>query len=329
MIRYINYDILRLVATLSVILIHIISIYNLGKFYDFSDFNLYFFDILNKCIYWCVPIFFMLSGALLLGNEKEDLITFYKKRLNKIFIPTIFWSLFFLIYLFLYEGFSLFNMIGAFLKGKPYYHLWFMFAILGLYVFTPFIRILVQKLEQNNFRILLILLFIFSMGDSFLSQFLQSSSNLFSTFIGYIGYFILGFYIKKFGLTLPKYLTGIYVFYILTITFAILAYISKYKIGLNLSILSYHSPLILLESLILYLYINSKKIICKNQKNLFVLSDLTFGVYLIHPFFIILLKPYFSVDYMEYMFLFFILTTFFSFLSVFIIKKIKYINRIV
>lgn len=326
MSRNINYDILRLAATFAVILIHIIAIYELGKFYSFADFNLYFYDILNNSIYWCVPIFFMLSGALLLGNEKEDINTFYKKRLNKILIPTIFWSLFFLIYLHLYENFSLFNMIGAFLKGKPFYHLWFMFAILGLYVFTPYIRIVVQKLEQKELKLLLILLFIFSMGDNFLSQFLEVSTTLFSSFVGYIGYFVLGFYIKKYGLTLPRYLNGIFVFVILTIIFSILGYIIKYKFGLKLSILSYHSPLIFLEALILYLYINSKKIVCKNQDKLFVLSDLTFGVYLVHPFFIILLKPYFSV---EYIFLFFILTTIFSFLSIFLIKKIKYINRIV
>ena len=144
-----------------------------------------------------------------------------------------------------------------------------------------------------------------------------------------LGYFTLGFYIKKFGLTLPKYLSGLFVFILLTLLFSIIGYIISYKFGLKISILSYHSPLIFLEALILYVYINSKKIVCKNENRIFVLSDLTFGVYLIHPLFIILLKPYFSVEHMEYMLVFFVLTTVFSFISVYIIKKIKYVNRIV
>lgn len=329
MTRNINYDILRLIATFAVVLIHVLSVYNLSGSYTYSDFNLYFYDILNKCLFWCVPIFFMLSGALLLGNEKENLITFYKKRINKIVIPTIFWSLFFLIYLYLYENFTLFNMVGAFLKGKPFYHLWFMFAILGLYIFTPFIRILVQRLEQKDLRIFLILIFIFTIGDKFLNYFLISHDTLFSSFVGYIGYFVLGFYIKKFGLALPTFLNNIFSFLFLTILFAILSYTLTYIYPLNIGMSVYHSPLIFLEALILYLYINSKKIVCKNENRIFILSDLTFGVYLIHPLFIILLKPYFSVEHMEYMLVFFVLTTVFSFISVYVIKKIKYVNRIV
>ena len=329
MSRNINYDILRLIATFAVILIHIISIYNLNNFYKYDDFDLYFYDILNKSLFWCVPVFFMLSGALLLGNDKEDMFSFYRKRFNKILLPTLFWSMFFLVYLHLYQNFNLANMIGAFLKGKPFYHLWFMFAILGLYVFTPYLRIIVQKLEKREFQVLLILLFIFSMGDNFLSQFLSNSGTLFSSFVGYLGYFILGFYIKKFGFILPKFLRGLFPFLLLTLIFAIISFMITHKYNLDISFLSYHSPLILLEAFILYCYINSKKITIKSSSTIFALSDLTFGVYLIHPLFIILLKPYFSINNMEYMILFFILTTLFSFLSIFIILKIKYINKIV
>ena len=325
MTRNINYDILRITATFSAILIHIISIYNLN--YLHSNFN--FYIILNNSLFWCIPIFFMLSGALLLGNEKEGMITFYKKRLHKILIPTIFWSLFFFIYLYLYQGFTLFNMIGALLKGKPFYHLWFMFALLGLYVFTPFIRILVQKLEQKDLKIFLILIFIFTIGDKFFNYFLISKDTLFSSFVGYLGYFVLGFYIKKFGLILPSFLNNFFSFILLTIIFAILRYTSTYVYPINIGMSIYHSPFIFLEALILYVYINSKKIVCKNKNKVFVLSDLTFGAYLIHPLFIILLKPYISVNHMEYMLVFFVLTIVFSFISVYVIKKIKYVNRIV
>lgn len=51
---------------------------------------------------WGVPVFVMVSGALLLDTSKQEgILTFYKKRLSKIFIPIIFWTAFYLFWFFL------------------------------------------------------------------------------------------------------------------------------------------------------------------------------------------------------------------------------------
>ena len=42
---------------------------------------------------WTVPVFVMVSGALLLDPSKEDRpIDFYKKRMRRILVPLIFWT---------------------------------------------------------------------------------------------------------------------------------------------------------------------------------------------------------------------------------------------
>lgn len=46
---------------------------------------------------WAVPVFVMISGGLLLvPGKKESLALFYKKRLSRILVPLIFWSILYL-----------------------------------------------------------------------------------------------------------------------------------------------------------------------------------------------------------------------------------------
>lgn len=52
-------------------------------------------NIIHSIFFPAVPIFFMISGAMLLNfHEKYDLKTYFSKRFFKTVIPYIFWSLF-------------------------------------------------------------------------------------------------------------------------------------------------------------------------------------------------------------------------------------------
>ncbi|MDQ7059343.1 MAG: acyltransferase family protein [Ghiorsea sp.] len=90
-------------------------------------------NVYDSAVRWCVPVFVMVSGALLLGSEKEETIAvFYKKRLARIITPILFWSFFFA---FIWGALK--SMIGgaelrldtalsAIISGQPYYHMWFL-----------------------------------------------------------------------------------------------------------------------------------------------------------------------------------------------------------
>ncbi len=61
----------------------------------------WFGNLYDSAARWCVPVFAMVSGALLLDpHKKEALSTFYMKRLSRILIPILFWSAFFLLWTF-------------------------------------------------------------------------------------------------------------------------------------------------------------------------------------------------------------------------------------
>ena len=86
-------SILRIIATFSVIVIHVSGplVVKYGQISNF-DWNIAnFYDSISR---YSVPMFFMISGALLL-NKDYQLKDFLKKRLGKIALPFLFWSIFY------------------------------------------------------------------------------------------------------------------------------------------------------------------------------------------------------------------------------------------
>ena len=90
--RIFYYDALRAFAIIFVILIHTSKWFAKSEpvhslFWTFSS-------SLASLGNVGVPIFFMISGALLLNRKYDDLGGFYKKRLSRLFIPFFFWIIF-------------------------------------------------------------------------------------------------------------------------------------------------------------------------------------------------------------------------------------------
>lgn len=89
--RELNLDVLRVIATMAVIILHVdgkIWYTQLGVDND-RWIVANFFDGFAR---WSVPVFFMLSGYFILGKEIE-VPKFYKKRLLRIVLPLLFWSI--------------------------------------------------------------------------------------------------------------------------------------------------------------------------------------------------------------------------------------------
>ena len=86
-----NYDLLRIISTIAVILIHVNWRY-FGSVYTMSEtsFAWSMEAIINIVTRFSVPVFMMLSGAFILQNaENGNAVFFYKKSLKKIFIPFV------------------------------------------------------------------------------------------------------------------------------------------------------------------------------------------------------------------------------------------------
>lgn len=86
--RQSSYDIIRFVAILIVFSIHCMA--GLDAQRD-SDTNIFISNLLHAFQGIGVPLFVLLSGALLLGKQESPLV-FLKKRMVRVLIPFLSWS---------------------------------------------------------------------------------------------------------------------------------------------------------------------------------------------------------------------------------------------
>ena len=144
-----------------------------------------------------VPLFVMLSGALLLQPQKanEPISVFLKKRLSRIGVAFVFWSIIYFAwdYFFNHTALTANSVIEEFLNGGAYKQFWFIYLIMGLYLITPILRVLVANGDKRILRYLVALWFV---GVTLVPLIhlitgLQLDADLF-VFGGLMGYFVLG-----------------------------------------------------------------------------------------------------------------------------------------
>jgi surface polysaccharide O-acyltransferase-like enzyme len=153
----------------------------------------------------CVPLFVMLSGAFLLKTAKleESIILFFKKRLSRIGWAFAFWSAVYLAWSFYITQIpvTLDNIGLGILRdifSGAYYHFWFIYLIVGLYLITPILRGIVAYGSSKIVRYLILYWFV-GVAIVPLIQ-LASGYTLYGVVFeigGWVGYFILGKYFKR------------------------------------------------------------------------------------------------------------------------------------
>ena len=96
--RQIYFDYIRALAIITIICCHVGAEFILNNPKIFTDFKLsYFITFFSAAKYIGVPLFVLISGALLI-NKDYSLKTFVKKRFNRVFIPFIFWAIIYIIF---------------------------------------------------------------------------------------------------------------------------------------------------------------------------------------------------------------------------------------
>ena len=157
--RIIYYDVVRIVATLMMIYGHT---GDLGRnLYAMTD------NVLLRYVYFmivsidecCVPLFFMVSGALLLGKE-ESFKTIWHKRIKRMILVLFVASL--LHYLDNYRcgeygEISILDFFDRLLSNEITGSMWFLYAYI-LYLFAlPFIRKLAHSMKENDYLYMFLL----------------------------------------------------------------------------------------------------------------------------------------------------------------------------
>ena len=321
------FDILRVISMIMVIIIHIANVY-CRSFGMISTKSYLISLIFNTICRVSVPIFFMISGSLLLDRSfnKEK----YLKRVLKYVVLIVVWDIIYLVWEYFYLGVT-YNKLYMLVIDPYRAHLWFLYTILVLYAIQPLLKLIMDK-SNNVIKIILLTLWIILSLASMLNPYVAKFFTIFS----YIGYFIIGKYLYDFikKIDLRKY--NISLIIIMIICFSISIWMN-YSLSIRLNqfynlFFAYRTPFIMISSFALYALIISNY--RKDSLNKFVtgLSDLSLGVYLIHGIFLdITVKVfiYSSINSLIGIPIFTVIIFILSIISTFIIKKIKYLNYII
>jgi len=296
--RQIWVDYIRVVATFCVLILHT-SAPLLTRYNALPTSHWMVGNIFDSSARMSVPIFFMLSGYLLLEKD-EPLHIFFKKRFIKVGIPLIVWSLIYIPWndYFRWGPKISINNLYEIVLTPTYYHLWFLYAITGIYLIMPILRVVVQ---QSSTSLLYYYILIWFLAVSIIPTAekitgVMSKIDL-SAISGYSGYLVLGLLIGKIRLTkriavAAGFLSVGCVMVTITGTYLLIA--RNHGIFSN-NYYDFLSPHIVLLSvaifvLIKYIVVNVRAF--SNERLLSIIESISFaclGIYLIHPIFLDLL----------------------------------------
>lgn len=210
--RIVFLDYMRVIACFMVIMVHSCEFFFIdGDSIGIRNLNDGFWVSLIDSAFRCsVPLFVMIS-AYLLVPLKESAALFFKRRLTRVVIPFAVWSLLYAALPYLWGGAEL-SEVGASLLRLTYNfnaasgHMWFIYMLIGLYLFMPVISPWLEKAGRRGEEAFLCLWFLSSffpylrsvVGDVY-GECYWNEFNMLWYFSGFLGYVVLAHYTKHYA----------------------------------------------------------------------------------------------------------------------------------
>lgn len=202
--RY-DYDVLRVLSMLGVVYLHTAA----GSLRSFSYHSLWnFSNLITVMVTPAVPLFFMMSGALLLSEEKtSNLGQLFRRRIPKVLVPLLCWSAVSLGYTFLRgdPGAAL-TSLSRLLNTPVLVPYWFLYALIPMYLISPLLKAMTDHLTSRQWDYMMGLWVVLTLGLYTVRSFVPDSWELVFTehwtlnlnmIGGYLGYFLLGAYLER------------------------------------------------------------------------------------------------------------------------------------
>ena len=349
--RIFYYDVLRAIAIIGIVFCHA-SVSFILTGVDNPTFPISaFFDCFRD---FSIPIFVMLSGALLI-NRKDSLGDFFKKRLSRLFIPFVFWVIVYSIYSAVYikHSFDISSALDIFLgaPGTLGVAFWFIWMIVIVYceIFLINRIIIYGSGKRENFeKEFITLLTVFSVIYIVLSNFgiLGNYSSKLLYFMSFIAYVIIGYFISHYDLVGSRVSANKMIIVTLLISCALYGYyifgfvVPKSIQANHFVYKGYFNLLILALSVnifCLFKYLSKTKYLMyiedKTLGKVFItISKYSFGLYLCHYMILIILKInliriYYNQSPLLWIPILVILTTVISLSILGILNRIPYLNK--
>lgn len=198
-------DVLKILSAFFIVLHHSIASEWIRALDNAKTPTWYLLNFLFEISEIGLPIFFLCSGAVML-NKERSLRRIYQHSLVSVIKVYFFWMLIYgakeCLSLIANNHASARTLVNAMIKNVLFgqYHTWFIPTLLGLYIITPILYLIVQNRDMGRYFILLSVLFTILIP---LVEEMDSSGRLANAFadvnmhfcVGYSLYFVLGYYI--------------------------------------------------------------------------------------------------------------------------------------
>lgn len=296
-------DILRVVAILGVIAIHVFAAITTNAAIRGSG-TWWAANVLDLGNVWVIPVFVMVSGALILSPRSHAAgpAEFYRKRLLRLGPAFVFWQAFYIVVVRLmlsHQQLSFVSVLQLIADGTTYTHLYFLWLIVGLYVVAPVLAAFLNGGGQRRAYIFAAVVLLGTLTVYALSGTLTLRGvphpivlNALTQWVPYVGYFLAGWALRNVVLRWPWTLA------VGLVTVALLAMtIWQHATGPH-PLLDAVSPAgyigfisgaasigVFVVGLSIFAGVRAEG---RAGRVLHRLSDATFGVYLVHFFFLVL-----------------------------------------
>lgn len=281
--RDISLDTIRLLAIILVIFIHI-SAKGFGSLSQ-HWWAINFFESISRI---SVPLFLMVTGALLLNRESSIKTT--ARRIWRVGVPLIVWSILYL-YWFRHTGTEVKHWITTIVRAPVVPHFWYLYTLLGAYLFLP-VMIGFCKISDNNSKTFTMAMWF--IGASIVptvyaitgKEYVGINWGFLSLYAGYIILGAMALELKK--ATNRMIILSTVIWAISTLLIAVLTWKHSLKIGMaNETFYAYTSPFVVTGAV--SAFYSLRAIITKISSHRFFpsaaiekLGQVNFGVYLIH-----------------------------------------------
>ncbi len=297
-------DIVRVVAILMVVMIHCSA--SFVDNYNGGDLRFFIANLFDSVARPGVPLFLMVSGALMLDETRQKSTADVFRTAKKVFILLVLWSILYVVVCDLLlpplfgKRIPLYVIIEDIFFG--FYHLWYLYMLLGLYIATPFLRCFVKR---ENSRLVLLYIGI-SLVTAFVEPALTILSNRYTNmaylqsyinqlhldfFGGFTAYFLAGWYIVHVGIP-TKWLRRL-IYLVSGLSLAVIIAVTQ-RTGDSENMYSNQNIFIFLYSLGIFLFITNRQPVTQPSRVIGLLSKLSFGIYVIHEIFNILARRFLS-----------------------------------
>ena len=279
-----GYDILRIISAFMVVVIHANVAFlanRTGKLSWFIG-----MEITTICLL-AVPIFFMISGATLLGRKKISSTEEYKKRFYKQLIPFLIWSLIYVVARIAMGKIPLqVKSIWNLLSEPAYYQFWFIYSLLAIYLLLPFLECIICYCNKKRIEYALILWIIFSVIQPVLVNIspIFKISTHFDLKIcgGYIGFFVLGYYLREYysEVSVKKSIFILFLGLVIMLLQSGVEYIAVKENYLGYFYRSYLTPGVVIASSGIFMLFQNWRVCLHSIVK--TLAKMTMGIYYIH-----------------------------------------------